>query len=133
MGWGGIWRQTEREKQGMVNAINLFFGALLGANLGTLDAMPLGGYALIVLLLAGAVGAIQVALHSERRLYAAATLGAYALLLGLMLAFPTRIIDGLALDDMQRIIVTLIVWLGMAIVTELVPVGSVAANEGEQP
>ena len=52
--------QTGREKEALVQGTNLFFGALLGVNLGTANDLPLSVYALLVLLLAGTVGTLTI-------------------------------------------------------------------------
>ena len=55
------------EKVGSVDGLNLFFGALLGANLGTMQSLPLLQYGKLVILLAGTVIVLRMISTSERR------------------------------------------------------------------
>lgn len=117
----GAFYQTEREKRGMMSAINLFFGALLGANLGTVGDVSSRDYVSLVILLGGAVSAIYFALVSERRMYALATLAFYAAVIGLVIKMPNRLFASLAPAEFERIALTLLIWLGFAAITELMP------------
>ena len=80
-----IFTQTRREKAGTIDGINLFFGALLGANLGVADRLPALSYAQLMALLAGLVVTIRVVSVSERRVYAFGTLAAYVALMMVVL------------------------------------------------
>ena len=117
----GIWTQTKREKLGEIDGLNLFFGALLGANLGTLDALPIVEYAKLIVLLAGAVAAIRMAATSERRVFAFATLLLYVATLAGVLLVPRFKPEGMAEADLQRLVVTLAVWIGTAVIFEIYP------------
>jgi len=117
----GIWAQTSREKLGTVDGINLFFGALLGANLGTLGTIPLLDYAKLILLLAGLVITIRLVSVSERRLYALATLGLYLVLVGAVLFVPAFQPEGLDPTDLQRLAVTLTIWVVATMAVEFYP------------
>ena len=121
MGMTGIWTQTQREKLGTIDGINLFFGALLGANLGTLGTVPLDDYVKLVLLLVGLVVTIRIVSVSERRGYAYGLLVFY---LGLAAAFffvPAFQPEGLAEADLNRVVATLAVWVTVTTVVELYP------------
>jgi hypothetical protein len=62
-----IWRYTRRDKIGGIDGLNLFFGALLGANLGTLEGLALRDYVNFIVILAGTVMTIRMLSISERR------------------------------------------------------------------
>ena len=54
-------------KEGAMDGLNLFFGALLGANLGTLEGLKLVSYVQLATLLAGTVMALRIVSTAERR------------------------------------------------------------------
>lgn len=116
-----LWTQTRREKLGAIDGLNLFFGALLGANLGTLDALPLGEYAKIVIMLAFGVAAIRIAATSERRVYAIASLAFYMAVLATLLLVPRFKPEGMSEADLQRLAATILIWVGTAMVFEFYP------------
>ena len=124
-----MFRNTPGGKAGAVDGLNLFFGALLGANLGTMQAMPLGEYIKLIVLLAGSVMALRMVSTSERRGQMFATLGLYALLIGALLFVPALQPKGLAPGDLQRLAATLAVWVLFVLAAELSPVNE-AAEEG---
>ena len=121
MRFSGMWTQTKREKLGAIDGLNLFFGALLGANLGTLDALPIAEYVMLIVLLAFTVASIRMAATSERRLYAFGNLLLYAALLTAIFLVPKLWPEGMAVADVQRLFATLIVWIGAALVFEITP------------
>ena len=63
----GVEDQTPAEKRAMSNGVNLFFGALIGANLGTLDGMTLSDYTLIIAVVCLIVMYIQLAPVARKR------------------------------------------------------------------
>lgn len=63
----GIKEQTPAEKAAAINGMNLFFGALIGANLGTLHEIHLRDYLLIAIIVCLIVLYIQVAPVARRR------------------------------------------------------------------
>jgi hypothetical protein len=117
-----LFTQTEREKIGNVDGINLFFGALLGANLGTTGTLAALPYAQLVALLVGLVITIRMVSVSERRAYAYATLAAYVMLFAVILTVPGLGIEGLAGADLNRLLLTLAIWIGATLLVELMPV-----------
>ena len=127
----GLFTQTRREKAGTIDGINLFFGALLGANLGVADRLPTLSYAQLIALLAGLVVTIRIVSVSERRIYAYGTLAAYVALILVILFVPALGIDGLAQDDMQRLVLTLAIWVSATVLVEFMPVREVAAPADE--
>jgi hypothetical protein len=112
---------TARERAGSMDGLNLFFGALLGANLGTLSSIDLLDYAQFIIILAGTVMALRFVSTSERRIYAFATLAAYALFLLAMWNVPAMQPGELPERDFQRTLVTLAIWVGAVLLLELTP------------
>lgn len=113
---------TKREKRGAIDALNLFFGALLGANLGTLGALGLSEYVKLVFLLAATVTFMRLVSTSERRGFALVMLAAYALLLGSVLTVPKLKPEGISSDDLHRLVATLAIWVVFVLITEFSPV-----------
>lgn len=116
--------QTPREKVATVDGIGLFFGALLGANMGTLEGLDLHDYAILIIVLAATVMTLRVFSMSERRGYAYALLGLYVVIVGLFLFVPGPRPAGLAADDAARLAITLAVWLGAVLSVEFYPMAA---------
>ncbi|WP_162875534.1 hypothetical protein [Sphingomonas crusticola] len=116
-------RQTHREKLATVDGINLFFGALLGANLGSLDGLALGDYVKVIILLAGTVMALRNVSSSERRAYAYVTMALWAAIVASSLFVPSFRPQGLPWRDVQRLAATIAVWIAAVLVIELSPTG----------
>jgi hypothetical protein len=126
--------QTRAERSAYRNGLTLFFGALLGANLGSLEGLDLKSYVSIVALLAGVVMAFQLIGRARSRAYALVNLGIYAALLGYAILNRDNIVTGLPPGDLDRLLATLVVWLGGLMLVELPPViddapGQAAAEE----
>ena len=114
-------RNTPGGKAGAVDGLNLFFGALLGANLGTIQGMSLVDYVKMIVLLAGTVMVLRMLSTSERRVQMFITLGIYALLIAGMLTVPTLQPKGVAQPDLQRLVATLAIWVLFVLGAELSP------------
>ena len=65
--WLGLEKQTLAEKRAALNGVSLFFGALIGANLGTTSQLPLADYALIVAVICLIVLYLHLAPVARRR------------------------------------------------------------------
>jgi len=113
---------TRTRKAGAIDGLNLFFGALLGANLGTFEGLKLSHYLMMIGLLAGMVMALRMVSSGEGRRRMLLLLAVYALLLVGVLASPGLRPEGLAPDDLNRLIATMFVWIGLALAIELSPV-----------
>jgi hypothetical protein len=124
-------RSTEGGKAGMIDGLNLFFGALLGANLGTLDRLPIFQYAKLILLLAGTVMAVRMVSTSEQRGRMLAVLLVYAALLAGLVFVPDMQPKGMSLDDLHRLGATLGIWIGFVILAEFSPVRKAAPADAE--
>ena len=116
-----IWKQTKAERLGSVDGFNLFFGALLGANLGTLGTVPLKDYVLLIILLAGTVAVLRMISTSERRLYALGTLALYIGLLAMVFTNDRMTPKGLSEGDLNRLAATLAVWIVAVLAIEFAP------------
>ncbi|TFI57494.1 hypothetical protein E2493_14910 [Sphingomonas parva] len=112
--------QTKSEKAGTIDGLNLFFGALLGANLGTLGRMPLGDYVELVIFLSAAVVGLRLISTSDRRLLALATLALIGIALVLRLSSGDYA-EALSTGDLQRLEATLAIWVAFALLVEAAP------------
>lgn len=118
---GAWYKQTRAEQTSYRNTINLFFGALLGANLGTLNQLGLEDYITLVAVLMGSVMALQLVSAARSRRYAAVTISIYAgALLYTHLGSGIRP-EGLAVAAFEKLTATLAVWLVAVAVIELTP------------
>ena len=128
----GLFRNTAGGKSGAIDGLNLFFGALLGANLGTLDRLRLVEYVPLAILLAGTVMAVRMVSTSERRGVVLGVLGVYALLLVCLVALPGAKPDNMAVDDLHRLVATLAVWVIFILGIELSPLAPAPPPEEDQ-
>lgn len=113
---------TSRERLGTIDGVNLFFGALLGANLGTLNTLSLSEYITFILFLAGTVMALRMISTSERRGFAIAFVAFYAALILGMWNVPSMQPRGLPEADLHRTLATLAIWIGTIVLQEISPV-----------
>jgi hypothetical protein len=112
--------QTERERIGSLDGVNLFFGALLGANLGSLEGVSLPGYTMIVLILCGTVMTLRNYVESERRRYATSLLALYVVAVASFLYRGTGL-KGLPVEDRWRLAITLAIWIATVVMIVLMP------------
>jgi hypothetical protein len=63
----GFEAQTRAEKRAAINGMNLFFGALIGANLGSFDSLNERDYLLLIIIVSLIVLYIQLAPVARRR------------------------------------------------------------------
>lgn len=117
-----IFRSTAGGKTGAIDGLNLFFGALLGANLGIVQGMRLYDYTVLIVLLAGTVMVIRMLSTSERRTYMLINVAIYVAALAGIILIPSFQPKGIALADLYRLGATLGVWISFAVITELMPV-----------
>ena len=119
----GLFRNTPGGKAGTIDGLNLFFGALLGANLGTMQGLALYDYIKIIVLLAGTVIVIRLISTSERKLYVAMNVLLYVALIGALLFYPALQPKGVDPADLHRLGATLGIWFALVLVSELLPAG----------
>jgi predicted membrane channel-forming protein YqfA (hemolysin III family) len=125
----GLFRNTPGGKAGTIDGLNLFFGALLGANLGTMQGLGLYDYVKIIVLLAGTVIVIRLVSTSERKLYVAANVVLYVVLIGALLLYPAFQPKGVAPADLQRLAATLAIWFALVLISELLPANEEAGTK----
>jgi hypothetical protein len=124
-----LWTQSKNEQSASIDGINLFFGALLGANLGTAGTLELPDYVKLVVLLAGMVMLIRVVAHATRCLWPLAFLGCYlALILALYLG-PAEPPGGMTAGDLHRLMATIVVWVGATVLVVVHPATERANSE----
>jgi hypothetical protein len=128
-----LFANTPGGKAGAIDGLNLFFGALLGANLGTLEGLALYDYVQLVVLLAGTVMALRMVSTSERRIYMLAVLALYAVLLAALVTVPALKPEGMATGDLHRLVATLAVWVLFVLGSELSPVKEAPAAPAVPP
>lgn len=114
-------RQTQSGKVGGLDGLNLFFGALLGANLGTIERVPLFDYVKLIVLLAGTVMTIRMISTSKQRRYMFGLVLFYAALITAMFLVPDLRPQGMVPDDLNRLVATLAIWIGFVLLIELTP------------
>lgn len=114
-------RATPGDKAGSIDGLNLFFGALLGANLGTMQALPLARYFQLILLLAGSVMVLRMISTSERRWYALGVAAFCILVFASMLFVPMLKVKGLPDADLYKLALTLAVWFACVLLVEFSP------------
>ncbi|HYG29150.1 MAG TPA: hypothetical protein VD887_02935 [Allosphingosinicella sp.] len=107
-------------REGALDGLNLFFGALLGANLGTLEGLRLVSFVQLVTLLACTVMALRVFSTSENRPFAFMLLAFYCALVAALATIPELAPRGMAPDDLRKLVATLAVWVLFVLVLELV-------------
>ena len=112
---------TSAEKRGMVDGIGLFFGALLGTNLGSVGNLGRVEYAMLIVLLAGTVMALRIFSTTDRRRHGYLLLSLYSIIVYQFL-FLSKVGKGIALADRERLAITLGVWLAAVVLAELTPI-----------
>ncbi len=111
-------RFTSEHRIGAIDGLNLFFGALLGANLGTLDGLRLVDYVKLIALLAGTVIALRLVSSVGQSRNVLILLGVYAALLASLVLIPGLQPPGLSDADLHRLAATLAIWVGVALAIE---------------
>ena len=129
----GLDAQTIAEKRAALNGVSLFFGALIGANLGMTIGMPLRDYALIVAVVCTLILYLYIAPVARRRLSAVAILSA---LLGGLYLLLIHDIGAVAFDGARptpHIFVTICFWVASTLVIELRPIETCLAESANKP
>ncbi len=116
-----LFGQTSEEKAAYRNALSLFFGGLLGANLGLLQTMPLETYVTVSALLAGTVMAFVLVGRARSRRYAVVTLALYGTATAYAY-FRTDLFGSLDPAATERLFATLGMWLVAMAIVELTPI-----------
>lgn len=120
-------QQSEAEKRASLNGLGLFFGALVGANLGALQHMEIRDYLLITMLVYFIVLYIQIAPISKNRLTYIVSLLALSATLFVLLVDPFDLnFFGSRARPTPHLFVTIGLWLVSLATIELRPVQMVA-------
>jgi asparagine N-glycosylation enzyme membrane subunit Stt3 len=114
-------RSTAGDRAGSIDGINLFFGALLGANLGTMQTLPLLVYVQIILVLVAGVMIIRMISTSERRWFVLASAVVLVPAIGAMFFIPMLKPRGLPEDAQNKLLATLAIWLVCVLLVEFQP------------
>ena len=119
----GLEEQTRAEKRSAASAINLFFGALIGANLGALERLALRDYVLLICIIALIVMYIQMAPVARKRgsLILHLTIMVGALYVLLMTPYG-EIVFADRPRPPPHLFVTIALWLASVAAVELKPV-----------
>ena len=123
-----MFRSTSGGKAGAIDGLNLFFGALLGANLGSIQGMTLPYYVELIFLLAAVVMTVRMLSTSPRRTYMLISIPLYVVIGAAFLLWKPFQPKGVAPADLQRIATTLAIWLALVLFTELSPVRDTPEN-----
>ena len=115
-------KSTPGGKAGAIDGLNLFFGALLGANLGTVNGMKLPEYTELIFILAATVMTLRMVSTSPRKIFMLINVLIYAGVVGLFLLWPRIQPKGVAPADLHRLAATLGVWMLFAIAAEFSPI-----------
>jgi len=116
-----FFRNTQGEKLGSIDGLNLFFGALLGANLGTMQSLPTGEYVKLIVLLAGTVIVVRMISTSERRAKVFALIAVYVVLVSANFFLPAFKPKGMSDSDIDKLAATLAIWLIFILIAEFAP------------
>jgi hypothetical protein len=116
-----LFEMTEGERRGALAGVNLFFAALLGANLGTIKVSSISEQVFLSVLIAGAVAGLFTAAVSSRRSTSIGILAGYAILLAALILVP-GIGPGQIGPQLQSLAVTLGVWMGFLVIMRVTPV-----------
>ena len=115
-GFSGEGRLHEREHRASMDALNLFFGAIVGVNFANQSAMDVKDYAVLLFLTACLIALILIISNMSRRIWSAIQLiiifGAYYLL---------TMVEKIVGEVDEKLVVTLAVWAGAALLFEFTP------------
>ena len=131
-----VFKYTPRDRRGGIDGLNLFFGALLGANLGTLDGLTTEDYVKLIALLACTIMSLRMLSTSERRWLILISLAVYCGFLAMIYVTPQLQPEGLPADDLNKLLLTIAIWVVSVVSMEFWPVHHSEAapppDEGEE-
>ena len=126
----GLEDQSPQEKGAAINGVNLFFGALIGANLGTLDAMTLYDYTLIAAIVCLIVLYIQVTPVARKRwTYLLSLLALIGLLYILLMDARGQELFNDRPRPTPHLFITICLWLASVASIELRPLAKLQVAE----
>jgi len=113
-------KMTRREYDASINALNIFFGAVIGITLGGALTKDVADYVIILLMSVGAVISILYISYSERKWMGVASL--VVSIVCMLLINYTSSEKGEGIIFPQKLVPTLAVWSIMALITEYIPI-----------
>ena len=108
-----ILKFTRKEYEASVNALNIFFGAVIGISLGNIGEIPTEEYVTLLIVTVIAVTSILFVSYSERRIWSIISM---CIVLGAVWWIDQSDMDDLTLP--AKLLPTLAVWGLLAVVTE---------------
>lgn len=111
---GNIFKLTQREYEATINALNIFFGAIIGVSLGNITEIPLQDYMVLLVVIATMVSSILMVTYTHRPLWNSIVLT----VVFLAAWYAESDSSDQMIDFPDRVLPTLSVWAGMAIMTE---------------
>ncbi|VVT02465.1 hypothetical protein [Erythrobacter sp. EC-HK427] len=115
-------RMRTDERRASINALNIFFGAIIGVNFSSLQQLPLKDYTVILVLTSAVIALILIVANTSRRVWSAVQL--FIALAGYY--YLVRV-DGLIAGVSDYLLVTLGLWALLVIIYEF----SGSDDEGE--
>ncbi len=111
---GNPFKLTQREYEATINALNIFFGAIIGVSLGNITEIPMDEYVILLIIISVLVSSILLVTYSHRRIWNS------IMLAGALLAawYAESDNGGGAIDFPDRVLPTLTVWAALAVMTE---------------
>lgn len=120
----GLEDQTLAEKRAALSGISLFFGALIGANLGTIEQLALADYILLIATICLIVLYIHLAPVARKRWSNLAHLLALVLVLYLLLVHDAGAAFFQGPRPTPHIFATICFWLASLAIVELRPLAA---------
>lgn len=112
-------RMQREEYRATMNALNIFFGAIIGVNFASAEGLPLEDYVTLLLLTALTVTNILIVSNTRRRLWSTLNLGLFLIIFYLAF-YAGEIFDEFG-DVPEKLLPTLVVWAGLAVMFEFSP------------
>lgn len=112
---------SDEERRATMVGVNLFFGALLGANLGVTEKLTLEQYVALVIALAGMVTAMFTITVSRRPIVIWSTAATIGVILALILSRVDDYWPAVVVPDVYRILATLLIWLAFIVSVKVAP------------
>ena len=111
---------TDREIEASIQALNIFFGAVIGISLAGIEEVPMVSYLAILVMTAAVVMMILMVSNSHRRLWHAVSMVAVLGMLWWLTVIDPA--DSPFIEHLpERLLPTLTVWATMALLTEFAP------------
>lgn len=111
---GNLFKLTQREYEATINALNIFFGAIIGVSLGNITEIPMDDYVTLLVIISAMVSSILLVTYTHRRIWNS------ILLTGVLMAawYAESDSSGGIVDFPDRVLPTLTVWAVLAVMTE---------------